>query len=387
MFEGVYVLELASVLAGPMVGMFFAELGATVVKVENLQTQGDVTRSWKLNTEPSDTDISAYFSCVNWGKQSIAIDLKQQKGRELVYACVRKADIVISSFLPASAKRLQVDADTLQQINPRAILAEINGYGREESRAAFDAMIQAEAGFTFMNGLKEKGIYKMPVALMDVLTGHQLKEAILLAYIRRMQTGRGERVSASLIESGVSSLVNQATNWLVARHIPQAIGSEHPNIVPYGTIFQTKDGKQIVLAVGNDKQFASLGRILRWEFQEEYVTNSGRVKYREEVLEKLSVRILEWNRKDLLQTLIAHKIPAGAVNSIPDVFELPQSQSLLIKSEGYTGVRTFAARGDAFRQNLLHRPPHLSEHTDSILHELGKTSADIQYLREQKVVL
>ncbi len=363
MFSHLRIIELASVLAGPSVGMFFAELGAEVIKVENLTTKGDVTRSWRLKSE-KDTDITAYFSAVNWGKKSIALDLKKTESQQFIYELAKKSHIVISSFLPGSAQKLGMDADTLLVHNPKLICAEINGYGETVERAAFDAIIQAEAGFTYMNGQGENR-YKMPVALMDVLAAHQLKEAILLAYIEFLQTGKGKKVSVSLIESGISSLVNQATNWLVGEQIPQAIGSEHPNIVPYGTIFSTSDNKSLVLAVGNDAQFAALCEILSLENIENFATNPQRVAQRETVNALLSAAIYQWQRADLLEKLLHSKVPAGAVNDLSEVFSTEIAQKLTLNYEGFLGLRSFVAKGIETKQNLI-SPPHLNEHEEYI---------------------
>jgi crotonobetainyl-CoA:carnitine CoA-transferase CaiB-like acyl-CoA transferase len=365
-FQHLRIIELASVLAGPSVGMFFAELGAEVIKVENPTLGGDVTRTWRLKKE-NKTGISAYFSAVNWGKKSIALDLKQAQDRAIVYELVKTADMVISSFLPGTDKKMGMDAATLMSYNPKLICGEINGYGADVERAAFDAIIQAESGFTYING-EGNAIYKMPVALMDVLAAHQLKEAMLLAYIEREQTGKGKRVSVSLIESGLASLINQATNYLVANHIPQAIGSDHPNIVPYGTIYYSLDNKPLVLAIGNDNQFAHLCQILAIDVNDDISTNPQRVSNREIVHELLQKAIRQHNRQELLQQLIEAKIPVGAVNNMQEVFEMPIAQNLFIQSphSSMRGVRSLIAQGIE-KESSLSLPPDLDANRQEIL--------------------
>ena len=385
MFPNLTIIELASVLAGPSVGMFFAELGARVIKVENLATDGDVTRSWKLPSESKDNDISAYFSSINWGKESIALNLKSEEGQKIVHQLIQKADIVLCSFMPGKAEKLGVDADTLLKENPRLIVAEINGYGRDEARPAYDAIIQAEAGFTFMNGNPDQPV-KMAVALMDILAAHQLKEAVLLAYIQLLKTGKGGRVSTSLIESGIASLANQATNWLVANQIPRPKGSDHPNIVPYGTIFYTKDEKPIVLAVGNDKQFQSLCNILNMDLNPEFATNTQRVTNREKVNDLLRNRIRLWDRTPLLQELRYQNIPAGAVNNMPEVFETPQAQNMILEQNSLSGVRTIAAKMDDFKPSELNQPPAYNQHGKQILQELGYSEEMILELIQNEVI-
>ncbi|PRY12668.1 crotonobetainyl-CoA:carnitine CoA-transferase CaiB-like acyl-CoA transferase [Pontibacter ummariensis] len=345
-FKNMLVLELASVLAGPSVGQFFAELGAQVIKVENAATGGDVTRTWKLPTEPADTDTPAYFCAANWGKESFALDLLQEEDLAELYALVKLADIVIASYKPGDAEKLQVDYDTLKSINPHLIYGHITGYGPGDARAGYDAVVQAESGFMYLNGEPDGPPTKMPVALMDLLTAHQLKEGLLVALLQRERTGQGSLVQVSLLESAISALANQGTNYLVAGYPPKRMGSEHPTIVPYGSVYTTQDGKQLVLAVGDDRQFRRLCRVLGVEdfaLDERYSTNYNRVRHREEVNEQLRPLILQWERNTLLQHLHALHVPAGAVNTVPDVFQLPQAQSMLLQREGVKpGIRQVA---------------------------------------------
>jgi len=258
MLNGLKVLELASVLAGPGVGQFFAELGAEVIKVENLKTGGDVTRTWKLASEKAEDDRSAYFSSVNWGKKSLALDLTDSSGKSIVQKLAAQTDVVIASFKSGDAEKLGVAYSQLQKVNPKLIYGQITGYGSDNARVGYDAVIQAESGFMDMNGERGGSPLKMPVALVDVLAGHQLKEGLLLALLKREKTGEGSWVEVSLIQAAIASLANQASNWLVAQSLPSRQGSLHPNIAPYGESFETKDGRQVILAVGNDRQFADL---------------------------------------------------------------------------------------------------------------------------------
>src|SRR5688572_24622563 len=192
-FKDFKVLELASVLAGPSVGQFFAELGASVIKVENLRTHGDVTRSWKGSGEKTD-DRSAYFCSVNWGKRSIALDLNTTEGQEIVQKLAEQSDIIIASYKPGDAEKLKVDYQTLSKNNPGLIYGLVTGYGSHNPRLGYDAIIQAEAGFMFMNGEPGGPSLKMPVALIDILAGHHLKEGLLLALLEKMTTKKGRLV-------------------------------------------------------------------------------------------------------------------------------------------------------------------------------------------------
>ena len=298
-FKGVKIVELASVLAGPAVGMFFAELGAEVVKIENATTGGDVTRSWKLPSENQEELGSAYFSSVNYGKQHVFFDLEKAEDKQKTFDLLRGCDVVISNFKDTSAARLGVDYARLKAINPKIIYAQIYGYDADDETPAFDVVLQAETGFMQMNGERGGKAVKMPVALIDILAAHQLKEGILIALLQRERTGLGAFVSVSLYESAVASLANQATNWLMAGKIPQRIGSEHPNIAPYGDVFETKDAQEIVLACGTERQWKNLCDALNLsdlKTDNLFKTNALRVQNRQKLVVILRSPIVKINK-------------------------------------------------------------------------------------------
>ncbi len=372
MFTNLKVLELASVLAGPSVGQFFAELGADVIKVENLLTHGDITRSWKSSHEQTD-DRSAYFCAVNWGKRSLALDLNLDSSRDTIHKLAAIADVVIASYKPGDAEKLNTDFKTLSSINPGLIYGQISGYGAHNPRVGYDAVIQAEAGFMFMNGEPGGPSLKMPVALIDILAAHHLKEGILLAMLEKTKTGNGKFVEVSLIQAAISSLANQASNWLVAKRLPQKQGSAHPNIAPYGEIFRTADGKEILLAIGSDKQFKDLCGILSLAHLSDnrlFSTNYSRVQNREELNQLISTRVSVVSSSVLLKEIHDKKIPAGVIQNIQQVFDMPEAQPLLISSGDLQGVRTFVATNESHTRALL-PPPHFGEHTESILKNLA----------------
>ncbi|HEY3403852.1 MAG TPA: CaiB/BaiF CoA-transferase family protein [Ohtaekwangia sp.] len=344
-FKDLKVLELASVLAGPSVGQFFAELGADVIKVENPRG-GDVTRSWKGVGELTD-DRSAYFCSVNWGKKSVALDLSTPDGKAYIQKIIPETDVVIASYKPGDAEKLGVDYASLTRLNAKLIYGTISGYGTDNPRVGYDAVIQAEAGFMYMNGEAKGPSLKMPVALIDVLAGHQLKEGLLLALLNRERTGKGDFVQVSLLQTAVSSLVNQATNYLVAGSIPQKHGSEHPNIAPYGDTFQTLDGQEIILAVGNDKQFQELCALLgiqQVSAAEHFKTNAQRVINRSELNILLQEAFIKFQSEDLLPKIHFAKIPAGIIQNLEQVFQLDEAKQLVLEGEGLKGVRTYAAK-------------------------------------------
>lgn len=369
-FESLKVLELASVLAGPSVGQFFAELGADVIKVENLNG-GDVTRTWKSASENTD-DRSAYFSSVNWGKRSLAVDLTTSEGREIIQKLAARTDIVITSYKPGDDRKLGVAYEDLSAINKKIIYGRITGYGPLNDRVGYDAVLQAESGFMSMNGEENGPPTKMPVALIDVLAAHQLKEGLLVALLKRERTGEGGLVDVSLIQAAVASLVNQASNWLVGGSVPARKGSLHPNIAPYGEWFETKDGKKILLAIGTDRQYQDICDLL--QIANKFKTNVERVKNRKAISEIISLKFITLTSDHLIKEINRLKVPAGIIQDIKEVFEMPEAKQLLINTDGLRGVRSFVANLNLlpFNSSLLPLtpPPHLGEHTNEILASL-----------------
>jgi crotonobetainyl-CoA:carnitine CoA-transferase CaiB-like acyl-CoA transferase len=331
-FKDLKVIELASVLAGPAVGLFFAELGAEVIKIENKKTRGDVTRRWKLPGEPKDSSVSAYYASVNGGKEALLLDLSDEEDQQRVHEMVREADIVISNFKEKSAVRMRMDYESLCALNPRLIYAQLYAFGQGIDRPAFDVVLQAEAGFLYMTGEPGRSPVKMPVALIDLLAAHQLKEGILIALLRREREGRGSLVSTSLLEAAIASLANQATNWLVAGHIPQPMGSAHPNIAPYGDVFSCRDEKLIVVAVGTEQQFLQLCRALEIETLLEdprFQQNTARVAHREELWTALQAVFRNFSRDEAAQKLENYKVPYGCIRNMEEVFQIPEAQRLI----------------------------------------------------------
>jgi crotonobetainyl-CoA:carnitine CoA-transferase CaiB-like acyl-CoA transferase len=331
-FKDLKIVELAGVLAGPSVGFFFAELGAKVIKVENPKTQGDVTRSWKLKSEDPKNKESAYFWSVNGFKEFVALDISAPSQLQKLYGIIKEADIIITNFKKGDDEKLKVDYQTLSAINPKLIYASINGFGKESPRSAYDLILQAESGFMYMNGEPNSKPVKMPVALIDLLAGHQLKEAILVALIRRYKKDEGSHVSVSLFDSAVASLANQATNWLIGEELPKATGSLHPNIAPYGELFDTKDHHQVTFAIGSNKQFLALCEMIQFPSlakDPKYATNQLRVTNRAQLYRVLYDYIKQFNFKDLYRICLEKEIPVGKIRNLKEVFELPEAKAML----------------------------------------------------------
>jgi len=350
-FSELKVIELAGVLAGPLAGMFFAELGAKVIKVESALTDGDVTRSWKLPSENPDNNVSAYFASTNYKKEYIFLDFRNQDHINEVYRLVKDADIVISNFKEGDDLKFGLDYSRLKTINPKLIYAHLSGFESEPSRVAYDVVLQAEAGFMFMNGTPESGPVKMPLAMMDILAAQQLKQAILTALWLREKNGRGHHIECSLEASALAALTNQATNYLMAGSIPQAMGSLHPNIAPYGESFKCADGKLVVLAIGTDRQFKKLCKILGDEPMADYehfTTNSVRVEHRKALYVGLQPLFKKFERQTLLDLCIADNVPVAAIRSMDEVFENKKAKEMILE-ELIEGVNTKRVSTVAFR--------------------------------------
>ena len=317
--EGLKVIELASVLAGPLVGTFLAELGAEVVKVE-MPGIGDVTRSWRLSGESPDGP-SAYYVAANGPKQGLRLNLKTETGQQELDALLAEADILLQNARPDSLEGLGLDPARLAERHPRLIHVHLLGFLDQPGRAGYDIVVQAESGFLSMNGEPGGTPFRMPVALMDVLAAHQMRSALLLALYDRERSGQGAYVETWLDASGFSGLANRATEHLVAGQSPQPLGALHPQIAPYGELFQCRCGGWIVAAVGSDRQFQALCHLLGLDDLAEdgrFETNPNRVTNRVALAERLAPAFSQQDADALMDEAIAAGIPLGWVKSVED---------------------------------------------------------------------
>ena len=296
---------------------------------------------------------------MNWGKTSISLNISKQEDLQKVYDLIIDSDIVITSYKPGDATKLKVNYDVLSTINPKLIYGDISGY-TSKPKSGYDAIIQAESGFMYMNGQKDSPPTKMPVALIDILTAHQLKEGILVALLNREHTGKGDFVEVSLFDSAISSLSNQATNWLIGNKNPERIGSEHPNIVPYGTVFYDAKNQPLVLAIGSDKHFSILCQILtipEIAINHKFKHNQQRVVNRIELISILTDKIKLVDRHDFLTQLEEKKSPAGAVHNVKEALETKEAKRLILEKENIKGVKNIAFRMQKMDMNDDILPP------------------------------
>lgn len=350
MFEHLTIIDASTVLAGPSVGTFFAELGAQVIKIENPDAP-DVTRSWKLPVEDKESSISAYFSSVNYKKDYIPLNLKNPDDHSRFLTLIEKADILISNFKFGDEAKFGIEDSFLRSINPNLICGKINGFGSKSDRVAYDLILQAETGYMSMNGTAESGPVKMPVAFIDVLAAHQLKEGLLIALLERERTGKGRTVSVSLYDAAVCSLVNQASNYLMKDQIPQRIGSLHPNIAPYGELFKTHEGDLITFAIGSDTHFKKLCTFLNLpelSSDDRFSNNHARVKHRFELHRLLQEQISLLSSAEILAAMLAENVPAGKVKNLQEVFE-DQAAKNLVREELINQEHTKRVTSIAFK--------------------------------------
>ncbi len=329
--HGIRVLELARILAGPWVGQTLADLGADVVKVERPGT-GDDTRTWGPPfVEAADGgDLSAaYFHSCNRGKRSVAVDFETPEGQALVRRLALHADVVVENFKVGGLVKYGLDHASLRKLNPRLVTCSITGFGQTgpyAQRAGYDFMIQAMAGIMDITGAPDGEPQKVGVAVSDIFTGLYSVVGILAALRRRDETGEGAHVDMALFDATVAILANQALNALVSGKAPRRLGNAHPNIVPY-QVFPVSDG-HVVVAVGNDGQYAKLCRILgepALADNPDYKTNALRVKHRDALCARISGLTRAFTRSDLLGLLERDGVPAGPINTIGDVFADPQT--------------------------------------------------------------
>ncbi|HEX5184858.1 MAG TPA: CaiB/BaiF CoA-transferase family protein [Allosphingosinicella sp.] len=332
---GLKVLELARILAGPWAGQLLADLGATVVKVERPEA-GDDTRHWG---PPFAADgAAAYFHACNRGKQSLAVDFETQDGVERVRALAAEADVLIENFKVGGLARHGLDYASLSALNAGLVYCSITGFGQDgpyAPRAGYDFIIQGMGGAMSLTGEPDGAPQKAGIAYADIFTGLYATVAILAALRERDRTGNGAHIDMALLDTQVAVLANQALNWMVSGKVPHRMGNGHVNLVPYQA-FEVADGEMIV-AVGNDRQFARLCEILGLpELAEDdrFRTNPARVVHREALIPLLAEAMRHRRRQEFSEALEAAGIPAGPINAVDAVFADPQVIHRGMKLEG-----------------------------------------------------
>jgi crotonobetainyl-CoA:carnitine CoA-transferase CaiB-like acyl-CoA transferase len=391
--HGIRVLDLSQSLAGPACTMILADLGADVIKVE-IPNKGDMTRSWG---PPFIKGESAYFLSVNRNKKSITLNLKKEKGREILYKLSEKFDVFIENFRSGVTDKLEIDYETIQKINPNIIYCSISGFGQTgpyRDRPAYDLMIQGMSGFMGITGEPNRPPVRIGVAITDLISAMYSSIAILSALIAREKVGMGQYIDIALLDGAVSWMTYMASNYFATGEIPKRSGNSHPSIVPYQG-FKTKDEKYIILAVGNDRLWKSFCDVLGFKELAEnpkFSTNPKRVENREELVSVIAKQFLTKTRKEWLK-ILAEKVPCGPIYTMDEIFRDPQvlHRGMLVELDHSVagkikqiGIPINLAKTPA---KIKSPPPTLGEHSEEILKDILNFSEDeINKLKIEEVV-
>ena len=371
--SGIRVLDCSRVLAGPFAAMLLGDLGADVIKVE--PPGGDDTRRWGPPFWGSPEDgLSAYFTSVNRNKRSIVVDLKTDAGRAVLNELATTSELLIHNFRPATAERLGLSAAQLASRHPHLVVAVIGGYAGDDpelaNRPAYDLLAQAISGLMSITGEAGGGPMKVGVAVLDLVAGLEAAVAALAALLGRDRSPV-RRVDVSLVEAGLTSLINVLGNYLVSGEEPKRYGSGHPNIAPYQA-FVAADG-HAVIAVGNDAQFARLLGVLGLADEEgRFVTNADRVERRDELVRWLSAAIAERQREELIDALQRVDVPAGPVLAVSEAVQavVDAHAGGWIARAGAMSLAPSPLRLEGDRAAIRRPPPTLGQHTKEVLAEL-----------------
>lgn len=406
--QGIRVLDLSRVLAGPWCGQILADLGAEVIKIERPNV-GDDTRTWgppwMIDQEGNTTRESGYFQCANRNKYSVAIDISSEEGQGLIKEIALTADVVIENYKTGSLVKYGLDYASLSKLNSHLVYCSITGFGQDGPRAeepGYDFIIQGMSGLMSITGEKDgetknerqsvAGAQKVGVAVVDIQTGLYSTVAIQAALLARQHTGRGQYIDMSLLDVQVATLANQGMNYLTSGVAPKRMGNHHPNIVPYQT-FRAKD-KEFIIACGNDKQFKDLCIAIGLSAlldDPKFQRNQDRVKHRDELIPLLSKYFLAKNAKDWVEAIHAVKVPVGLINSIEDALNEPQVQhrKMVVKiphalNQDFKVIASPMKLSDT-PVEYHHAPPRLGEHTNMILSRF-KSRQELLMLKAKGII-
>jgi crotonobetainyl-CoA:carnitine CoA-transferase CaiB-like acyl-CoA transferase len=406
--DGIRVLDLSRVLAGPWCTQTLADLGADVIKVERPagggHPGGDDTRGWGppflKDRDGEDTSEAAYYLGCNRNKRSITVDLAQPEGQALIRQLAMECDVLVENYKVGDMARYRLDEPSLRAVQPRLVYCSITGFGQTgpyRDRAGYDYAIQGLGGLMSVTGERDDrpggGPQKVGVAVADLFTGLYATVAILAALRHRDATGLGQHIDMALLDSQVAMLANLGANYLVTGVAPRRVGNAHQNIVPY-QVFEAADG-HLILAVGNDMQFARFCEVAgRPELacDERYMSNADRVRHRDVLVPMLAELMRTRTKQQWLTALDSAKVPCGAINNLAEVFDDPQVQArqmaVPVPHPLTDGLRLVASpmKLSATPVQVRRPPPLLGQHTDEVLADLGLDSAECARLRQRGVV-
>ena len=397
---GLRVLDLSRVLAGPWTTQILGDLGAEVFKIEQ-PGQGDDTRRWGPPFLDDGSKDAAYYLCANRNKQSVAINLADPRGAALIRQIAMDCDIVVENFRVGGLEKYGLDYQSLSEINPKLIYCSITGFGQDgpyKDRGGYDFLIQGMSGLMSITGRPDGeaggGPMKVGIPISDLVTGLYSAISILAAVAHRDRTGEGQHIDMSLLDTQVSLLANQASNYLNGGMIPRRLGNEHPNTVPYQD-FSCSDG-DILVALGNDRQFRSFCELIgRPDLPDDprFIDNGHRSPNRKALQDEMRPAIAMWKSDDLIAAMEAAKLPGGRVNEIPDILadehiaargvikDMVRSDGTAVKVLGYPGK--FSKTPADYRR----APPRSGEDTRDVLTDvLGLSEGQVSTLVEAGVI-
>ncbi len=382
--QGVRVLDLTRVLAGPWATQNLADLGAEVIKIER-PGQGDDTRRWGPPfIGATDAGDAAYYLACNRGKKSVTLDIASPRGRELARALALQSDVLVENFKVGDLARHGLDAATLMQAHPGLVYCSITGFGQDgpyRDRPGYDFMIQGLGGLMSVTGERDElpggGPQKVGVAVADLFTGMYATSAILAALFERTKSGQGQRIDMALLDVQVAMLANLSSSYFVSGEAPGRMGNAHLNIVPYH-VFRAAD-EFLIVAVGNDGQFAAFCAVLGepgWTADPRFATNPQRVRHRDLLVGLIAERIAKRPAREWLAALEPAGVPCGPINDLAQVFADPQVRhrrmEVRVPHPAAGEVRMVASPMKLARDPIVHdtAPPLLGQHTDAVLGEL-----------------
>ena len=394
LLENICVIDLTRVLAGPYCTMMLGDLGADIIKIE-VPGRGDDTRHW--GPPFTKGGESAYYLSANRNKRSLTLNLKSEQGLEILKKLIAKGDVLVDNFKTGTLSRWGLDYETLQEIRPGLIYCTVTGYGYTgpySSRPGYDLIVQATGGFMSITGPENGDPSRAGVAIADISTGMFAANAILAALYSREQTGEGQRIDMSLLDSQVALLSYAATNYFVSGSITNRLGNAHPNIVPYQS-FKARD-MHFVLAIGNDKQWGILCKSINkpeWIDDEKYSTNAVRVNNRKVLVNHLSKLFATQNAKYWLDIFDKVGLPSGPINELDQVFENEQIKSRDMRIElphsidNKVTLLNSPIKIPTSTTKPHKAPPTLGEHTEEILQEkIGVDKDTVAKLRNEGVL-
>lgn len=384
--DGLFVLDLSRILAGPTATQMLGDLGATVIKVENPKTGGDDTRGWGPNyardAAGNATDLSAYFMAANRNKLSIAVDLTTDAGQDTLRQLAARADVVVENYKPDGLVKYGLDHATLLKKHPGLVYCSISGFGQtgpNRDQPGYDLMAQGYGGIMSLTGAPEGAPMKVGVGIADVMCGMYATIGILAALRHRDKTGEGQHIDLSLVDTQMAWLVNEGTNYLTSGQVPERRGNAHPNIVPYDA-FACRDG-HVLLAVGNDAQFArfcdAVG-LAGLSDDRRFDTNQHRIEHRAALMPLLASALAALDRDEIIQRLHAVKVPVGPIHNVAEALASDQARArgavVAVPrdgvAEGHVRLLGNPLKLSATPVSYRHAPPNCGQDTDAVLQML-----------------